>query len=289
MSEIVTTTRMTQLTRPIASPQEVISYHNDLIRIVKEALSPGVDYGVIPGTNKESLFKAGAERMCIAFGCHVEYELTASEIDHNREVVHRKGTSYGFYKYVYKAKIVKNADGQVIGECHGLCSTIESKYIARPRDSENTVLKMAQKRAFVGAVLHAFGLSDRFTQDTEDNDEPHREAPRSSPRPAQVEEEREPVIEQPAVELFNKDDLSHLSRLNKLLEDKSLEFLELMASRMHGERMTRERVAELAASVGGDQEQGDENEERREGGTSQENMEELQGQVSDSGEGEGNR
>ncbi len=178
MSELITT-RPQHLTRPIAQPKDVIAYHNDLIRIVKEALTFGVDYGTIAGCgNKESLFKAGAERLCIAFGCHVEYELISSDIDHNRENTYqRKGQmaiSHGFYKYVYRAKIVRNSDSQVIGECHGLCSTIESKYISRPRDAENTVCKMAQKRSFVGAVLHAFGLSDRFTQDVEDH-EPEQE------------------------------------------------------------------------------------------------------------------
>src|SRR5690606_11474960 len=78
-------------------------------------------------------------------------------------------TSLGLYRYVYKCRIVRN--GQTIAEGVGTCSTLESKYIDRPRDCENTVCKMAQKRAFVAATLHAFGLSDRFTQDIEDNPE----------------------------------------------------------------------------------------------------------------------
>jgi hypothetical protein len=59
--------------------------------------------------------------------------------------------------------------GQVVGDCIGVCSTMESKYVDRPRDCENTALKIAQKRAHVGATLNAFGLSEQFTQDVEDN------------------------------------------------------------------------------------------------------------------------
>ena len=49
---------------------------------------------------------------------------------------------------------------------------MENKYVEDPRDRENTVLKMAQKRAFVGVTLNVFGLSDRFTADLEDMDQP---------------------------------------------------------------------------------------------------------------------
>src|SRR6267142_694369 len=59
---------------------------------------------------------------------------------------------------------------KVVGTIVGSASTMEAKYIDRPRDCENTVLKMAQKRAHVGAALGAFGMSDQFTQDMEDAD-----------------------------------------------------------------------------------------------------------------------
>ena len=80
------------------------------------------------------------------------------------------GKSLGLYRYVIKCYI-KDHSEKTIGSGIGSCSTLESKYIDRPRDMENTVLKMAQKRALVAATLNAFGLSDRFTQDmVEDED-----------------------------------------------------------------------------------------------------------------------
>lgn len=165
------------LMKPVATPQELIGYHESIAKIIREALKDGTDFGVIPGTKKPSLYKAGAERVNIAFGTHPEYELVEKEANHDRENSYsyydkykkqqQTGTSFGLYRYVYKCKIMK-LDGSCIGEAEGSCSTLEQKYISRPRDMENTVVKMAQKRAFVAATLHAFGLSDRFTQDAED-------------------------------------------------------------------------------------------------------------------------
>ena len=77
-----------------------------------------------------------------------------------------KGISLGLYRYVITCKLYRG--DQQVGEGVGSCSSMETKYIRAPRDSENTILKIAKKRAFVDAVLTTLGLSDRFTQDVED-------------------------------------------------------------------------------------------------------------------------
>mgnify|MGYP006863438863 CR=1 FL=1 len=186
------------LMRPVATPSELVEHHKTVVDLIGQALQQGQDYGVIPGTQKPTLLKPGAERLCVAFGCAPHYEVVESEVDHDREVQWSKkrwewgakrgekiwstetGTSLGLYRYVVRCRLVRRETGDVAAEGIGSCSTMESKYVDRPRDMENTVIKMAQKRAFVAAVLNAFGLSDRFTQDMED--EP-REA-RPKPKPA---------------------------------------------------------------------------------------------------------
>ncbi len=176
------------LIRPVAQPHDMIELHKDVARLIKESLEEGVDYGTIPGTgNKATLLKPGAERLALAFGARPEYKLVDSEVDHDR-VVHysdryrKEGQSVGLYRYVYDCTLVRE-DGRVLGSGHGVCSTMESKYVSRPRDCENTALKMAQKRAFVAAVLNAFGLSSRFTQDVEDIEvEPRRAPPPPPPK-----------------------------------------------------------------------------------------------------------
>jgi len=105
-----------------------------------------------------------------------------SEIDHDRAVHWTKvkkgykgapdkiteGDSVGLYRFVVECEMVHRETGAVIAACIASCSSMESKYVDRPRDVENTIVKMAEKRAFVGAILLALGLSDEFTQDVED-------------------------------------------------------------------------------------------------------------------------
>ena len=165
------------LMRPVASPAELVEHHKQVTDLVSQALESGQDYGVIPGTgSKPTLLKPGAERLCVAFGCSPRYEVVESEVDHDRPVnwtkgrghYEKSGTSLGLYRYVIRCRLMLRDNNEVAAEGIGTCSTIESKYVDRPRDLENTVIKMAQKRALVAAVLNAFGLSDRFTQDVED-------------------------------------------------------------------------------------------------------------------------
>lgn len=189
---------VSMILRPLVKPDEMIAAQQEIGQLIVKALKPGVDYGEIPGTrdSKAVLLKPGAERLQKAFGCHTTFEIVEREIDHNREVAWRKqqwnyqtrrkedtsGTSLGLYRYVVQA-IVIGPNGQAVGYGFGSCSTLEAKYIDRPRDLENTVLKMAQKRAKVSATLDAFGLSGRFTGDLDDEAGSDDEAPPAAGAP----------------------------------------------------------------------------------------------------------
>lgn len=188
-STAIATRSRSALLRPIAAPKDILESQDATRSLIAETLTEGRDYGKIPGIAKPSLLKPGAERVGLAFGCFPRYRIVEQEIDHNRQVEWRKkrrvynnahkgdksykeveetGQSLGLYRYVVACEIVHRDSGQIVGECIGVCSTMEAKYVDRPRECENTALKMAEKRAHVGAVLNAFGLSDQFTQDVED-------------------------------------------------------------------------------------------------------------------------
>lgn len=167
------------LVRPVAGPAAVIEAHAEAAALIRDALEEGVDYGLIPGAgNKKVLFKPGAERLTLAFGASVQLDIVEKEIDHDRDVNWRttsrykgdqSGTSQGLYRYVVRVRLVR-MDGTQVGEGIGSASTMETKYVRTPRDCENTVLKMAKKRAHVDAVLSMAALSGRFTQDLDDAD-----------------------------------------------------------------------------------------------------------------------
>lgn len=184
--------RRVGLVRPSANPAEIMTAHKEIATMVAEVLEENVDFGVIPGTDgKKALLKAGAERLAFSIGASIELEVLEKEVDHMLEVPWRKvkkvwsgpkgrrtctesevsGVSQGVYRYVVKARLVRREDGAILGEGIGSCSTMESKYIDRPRDTENTVLKMAKKRASVDAVLSTMALTGRFAPEEGAEDE----------------------------------------------------------------------------------------------------------------------
>lgn len=163
------------LLRPLVSADDLLAAQDAVTTLIRKALKDGVDYGVIPGAKQPMLMKAGAERLTKAFGTTPVYEIVQSEVDHDRKVNWEKkkygkvesGTALGLYRYVVRCSLRTNG-GVIVGDGIGSCSSLEAKYCDRPRELENTILKMAQKRALVGATLNAFGLSDRFSQDLDD-------------------------------------------------------------------------------------------------------------------------
>lgn len=190
-TELAKTDDTDLLMRPVAPIKALLEAQAETVEFIKKGLHRDTDYGSLPGSDREVLFKAGAERLCSAFGVSAEYEITEQEIDHDRKIVWTKrkkkwytedgrrrfnwedehGDSLGFYRYVVAVKLTSRETGALLGTGIGVCSTMESKYIDRPRELENTILKMAQKRAMVGAALNVFCLSDRFTQDMEESAE----------------------------------------------------------------------------------------------------------------------
>lgn len=169
-----------------------------LQRFVKEYMTPGEDYGTIEGINKPTLLKSGAEKLCDVYG------LSAGEpvIDYVRDG--NQSPTYISYRIVMP--LISRADGRVIMTGVGSCNSHEKKYKWRwifdnelptgvnpqglksrkvgknqqyvqyqvPNDEvddlDNTILKMAKKRALIDAVLSATRSSAMFTQDIEDMD-----------------------------------------------------------------------------------------------------------------------
>jgi hypothetical protein len=198
--------------------------------VMREKMEKGVDYGVIPGTDKPALFKPGAEKLAVLFRLDVQPRSTKTwEGEHL--TVENAATVYDI------------ATGARIGYGEGLCTTREKKYARRygglscptcaketvkrsKKEAEfycwakiggcgetfalederitsqkpgeipnpdlpdmwNTVIKMAEKRARVDAVLAVTGASAIFTQDIEDRAE-SEETVAAPGLPAATEEE----------------------------------------------------------------------------------------------------
>lgn len=129
----------------------------------KTILKRDVDFGVIPKTKQPSLYKAGAENLCMLYGLMQRYQMESK--------IERSEGDNPFFFYAIKCELVKIAsDGKEYVFCNGYGSanTAEKRNgYNGAYDAANNALKMAKKRALVDAALAVSGLSSMFSQDIE--------------------------------------------------------------------------------------------------------------------------
>lgn len=138
--------------RTLASDKGIdsfISLRTSFIEKVNAICIEGKDYHIIKG--KKSLAKGGAEKIASIFKWTAKFDKDQDSLD-------MLGAIVGLV--AYKCTLFKNQT--FIGEGRGAAS-----FDKNDKDANKT-LKMAQKSAFIDAVLRASGLSDFFTQDLED-------------------------------------------------------------------------------------------------------------------------
>lgn len=241
------------------SPAEVIDHVKAVQEVMRNIMKEGVHFGQVPGTDKPTLLKPGAESLCVAFRIADRYEI---EDLSTADAVRYRVTSYGNHQIT----------GITLGSGLGECSSSEERYKWRkavcahefegtpekmrrtkygkgrnnsvytveqvrtePADLANTVLKMACKRAKIAMVLNVTGASDMFNQDLEDLDELLRdhltedekqgsiEAARAEwatkAQATTTERELKAVIKQ-AVAYFNKaKDIEGYKAFTKIVQD----------------------------------------------------------------------
>lgn len=194
------------------SAAEIRERVNLVQEVMRAVMKEGVHYGKIPGTPKPTLYKAGAEVLCVAFRIAPSYRVE----DLGEEGIARcRVTCVGTHQ----------TTSIVLGEGVGECSSAEEKYKWRKAicaeefdvtpetlrrlkfakgdrgaiyknpqvrteaaDQANTVLKMASKRAHVAMTLTVTGASDMFSQDIEDLPEelrPYEQHEQASTEPVQ--------------------------------------------------------------------------------------------------------
>jgi hypothetical protein len=180
--------------------------------VMEKVMQENEHYGKIPGTDKPTLLKPGAEKLALTFRLDPDYSII-------REVREKE-----FIAYTIKCNLRHIPTGQRIASGIGSCNSRETKYRYRndyeltdkpvpkaywnarnannskemkrilaghvprkneetgkwvlakanrvendnPWDLDNTIIKMACKRALVAATLNATAASDIFTQDVED-------------------------------------------------------------------------------------------------------------------------
>jgi len=177
----------------LMQPSQVVGHVARVQEVMSAVMKPSVHYGTIPGTDKPTLFKPGAEVLCMTFRIAPKFRI---EDLSTPDSVRYRVTCYG----VHQPTSIE------LGEGLGECSSMEDKYKWRkaasnaefdalpadrrrikygynrnqnreyeikqvrsePADIANTILKMAAKRAHVAMALNVTAASDMFNQDLED-------------------------------------------------------------------------------------------------------------------------
>lgn len=157
----------------IAQAKQMLDLNKQLM---EELLQPKVDFDRIPGTERPTLLKPGAEMLCKVYGL-AQGDMRVTDKTEDWE--------HGIFCYTVTCPLVHIASGNIIAVGIGAANSHEVKYRYRnkyddetkqkirtenadPADNINTLIKMASKRAFVDAVLKATCASRIFTQDVED-------------------------------------------------------------------------------------------------------------------------
>lgn len=174
--------------RIIMAPDEAAALDQQLRDMMKAVLKEGVDYGKIPGTgDKPSLLKPGAEKLLQWFG-----------FGHTNDAAETERDADGRWMGVtYKCVVFKELPSGrrlTVATCDGYAGYDEDRFYTSAEAAEakeranaeryerrvnplkcleyraprNSVVKMAEKRALVGAALVATSASTLFTQDVED-------------------------------------------------------------------------------------------------------------------------
>ena len=204
---------------PAVGVQDALNAYQAKKDLIDNIMKEKVDFGTIPGTDKPTLYKAGAEKATSFFGLHPVF--TDAEVVNDWTGENHGGEPFFFYR---RTCSLYRGD-TLVASVDGSCNSWEKKYrfrsaerkcpscgkttiikgkaeygggwlcwtrkggcgtkfteqdpaiagqsleqVANPdiADVVNTVLKMADKRALVAAVLIACGLSEYFTQDVDD-------------------------------------------------------------------------------------------------------------------------
>ena len=122
---------------------------------IRTFMKEGIDFGTIPGCGpKSSLFKPGSEKLIQRFHLQPTFR-------QDTESWAMFGDRPGLI--CLYCELVCRDTGMVVGEGRGAARLDERK-----GGSENSCIKIAEKRAQIDAVLRTVGLSEVFTQDVED-------------------------------------------------------------------------------------------------------------------------
>ncbi|HEX5708212.1 MAG TPA: hypothetical protein VFX96_12995 [Pyrinomonadaceae bacterium] len=113
---------------PALSVELAVERYGAITEFVGRVLRRDVDYGVIPGTEKLTLLKPGAEKLTTFFGLSTRFQL----IERIEDWTGAQHDGEPFFYYLYRCQLSRG--DTLIAEADGSCNSRETKY--RWRESQ---------------------------------------------------------------------------------------------------------------------------------------------------------
>jgi hypothetical protein len=191
--------------RIVMAPADAKALADQLQECMRAILKEGVDYGPIPGgdPDKKNLYKPGAEKLLQWFGFGSETHQEGIERDDPDypSGIADKARRIGVTYRTEVSKTIPGGGKVLVATCEGYAGYDEDRYYTTAEDARakaeakerfwagkdgrppkpekwqnaaeyrapwNTLIKMSQKRSYVGAAIDATGAAGLFTQDMED-------------------------------------------------------------------------------------------------------------------------
>ena len=134
---------------PAMSIELAVERYNAVTEFVGRVLRRDVDYGVIPGTDKFTLLKPGAEKLTTFFGLSTRFQLIERIEDWT-------GDEHGgepFFYYLYRCQLARG--DLLVAEADGSCNSREQKY--RWREAQRTCPECGQAAIIKGREEYGGG------------------------------------------------------------------------------------------------------------------------------------
>lgn len=107
---------------PLLTTDQATNRYKTLVTFVKQVMREDIDFGKIPGTQKATLLKAGAEKLATMFGFRVMFvPVTVTE-----DWRGKNNDGEPFFHYHYKCQLWRGET--LIAEADGSCNSYESRY-----------------------------------------------------------------------------------------------------------------------------------------------------------------
>jgi len=210
---------------PVMELGQVIARYNYMKELVSRVMVEGLHYGKVPGTDKDTLLKAGAEMLTTVFGLVPGFEIS--------EAIERWDAAEPFFYYRIHCRLYHAS--QLVGEGDGSCNSREARYRYRWVDEDDVppeLDKATLKKRGGKATEPQFAVERGQTQGKYGKPEEYWQAFRDAIQAGTAEQDKMTskdgrvmktwVIDRTVYRVPNEDIFSQVNTILKMAEKRAL-------------------------------------------------------------------